>query len=205
MALRVAVTGGIGSGKSEVTRRLRHLGAVVADADVLARDAVAAGSPGLARVVEEFGSGVLLETGELDRPALGRVVFADPAARRRLEAIIHPEVRVRAREIERAAFEADRDAVVVHDIPLLVESLGRARFDAVVVVDVPTELQVERLVASRGMTREDALGRIAAQATREERLAIADEVVENTGSLDDLDRRVRVLWQVLRDRGSGSD
>ncbi len=197
MAVRVALTGGIGSGKSEVARRLKALGAVIVDADVLAREALAPGLEGLDRVVAEFGTDLLTAAGTLDRPALGRLVFADPAARARLEAIVHPEVRRRAAELERAAVDAAPDAVVVHDIPLLVEARGTAGFDAVVVVDVPAEEQVRRLVSGRGMSEEDARARVAAQASRAQRLAVATEVVDNTGTLDDLDERVAGLWVEL--------
>lgn len=197
MAVRVALTGGIGSGKSEAARRLEALGAVLIDADVLAREALAPGSEGLARVVAEFGANLLTDAGTLDRPALGRLVFADPPARARLEAIVHPEVRRRAAEIERAALAADPDAVVVHDIPLLVEARGTAGFDAVVVVDVPPEEQVRRLVDVRGMSEQDAHARVAAQASRAQRLAAATDVVDNTGTLDDLDERVAGLWAEL--------
>ena len=200
MAVRVALTGGIGSGKSEVARRLEALGAVIVDADVLAREALAPGSAGLARVVAEFGPDLLTDAGTLDRPALGRLVFADPAARARLEAIVHPEVRRRADEIERAALAADPDAVVVHDIPLLVEARGTDGFDAVVVVDVPAEEQVRRLVSARGMSGHDARARVAAQASRGQRLAVATEVVDNTGTLNDLDERITALWDALSSR-----
>jgi len=200
VAVRVALTGGIGSGKSEVARRLEALGAVIVDADVLARAAVAPGSAGLARVVAEFGPDLLTDAGTLDRPALGRLVFADPAARARLEAIVHPEVRRRADEIERAALAADPDAVVVHDIPLLVEARGTDGFDAVVVVDVPAEEQVRRLVSVRGMSEHDARARVAAQASRGQRLAVATEVVDNTGTLNDLDERITALWDALSSR-----
>lgn len=200
MAVRVALTGGIGSGKSEVARRLGARGAVLVDADVLAREVLAPGSEGLARVVAEFGADLLTDAGTLDRPALGRLVFADPAARARLEAIVHPEVRRRAAEIERAALAADPDAVVVHDIPLLVEARGTDGFDVVVVVDVPPEVQVRRLVDVRGMSEQDAHARVAAQASRTQRLTVATEVVDNTGTLNDLDERVAQLWVDLSNR-----
>ena len=194
MKLRVGLTGGIGSGKSEVARLLAEHGAVVIDSDVLARKAVARGTEGLAEVVSAFGPGVLTPSGDLDRPALGRLVFADQAARVRLETIVHPRVRRRAAEIEAAAAP---DAVVVHDVPLLVETGQADRFDAVVVVDVPEEIQVERLVRLRGMAGEDARARIAAQASRTERLAAATVVVDNAGSLDELRNRVDEVWDGL--------
>lgn len=197
MTLRVGLTGGIASGKSTVSAILAELGAVVIDADALAREVVAAGTPGLAAVVAEFGDAVLTDEGELDRPAMGALVFADADARRRLEAIIHPLVHQRSAELEAGA---PSGAVVVHDIPLLAE-VGRAgSFDAVVVVDAPTDLQVERMVGDRGWTRADAEARIAAQAGREDRLALATYVVDNTGTLDDLRDRVEQIYAELSAR-----
>jgi dephospho-CoA kinase len=196
--MRVVVTGGIGSGKSEVTRLFDELGAVVIDADVLAREVVSAGSPGLAEIVRTFGPDLVGPDGELDRPAMGRRVFADPTARTQLEAIIHPRVRQRGGEIEA---EAPEDAVVVHDIPLLVETGQADRFDAVVVVDVPEELQVQRL-AGRGMDEDDARSRIRAQASREERLAVADYVIDNTGEREDLRPQVAEVFDDLRRRAT---
>lgn len=197
MTVRVGLTGGIASGKSTVSAILADLGAVVIDADLIAREVVARGTPGLAAVVEEFGAEVLTPDGDLDRAAMGSLVFADPDARRRLEAIIHPLVHRRS-----AALEADapEHAVVVHDIPLLAE-VGRAgSFDAVVVVDAPAELQVQRMVEDRGWTREEAESRIAAQASREQRRAIATHVVDNTGSLDDLRQQVEAIHEELARR-----
>lgn len=197
--MRVVVTGGIGSGKSEVTRLFAELGAVVVDADVLAREAVAAGSDGLAEVVRTFGPDLVGSDGELDRAALGQRVFADPTARTQLEAIVHPRVRRRADQIEAAA---PADAVVVHDIPLLVETGQADRFDAVVVVDVPEETQVRRLVGQRGMSEEDARSRIRAQATREQRLAVAHHVIDNTGTREDLRPQVAKVFEALVRRAS---
>lgn len=195
----MGLTGGVASGKSTVAAILAELGAVVIDADQLAREVVAPGTDGLARVVEEFGSGMLTGTGELDRAKVGALVFGDEAARRRLEAIIHPLVHARGHELESAA---PPGALVVHDIPLLAES-GRAdTFDAVIVVDAPVEVQVERMTSQRGWTAEDARARIAAQATREQRLAIATHVVENTGTLEDLRERVAEVFEELVSRGS---
>ena len=189
--MRVGLTGGVASGKSTVSAILAELGAVVIDADQLAREVVAPGTEGLAEVVAAFGQDVLTAEGELDRPAMGAIVFADPEKRRVLESIIHPRVRARAAEIEAAA---PPGAVVVHDIPLLAETGQGNGFDAVVVVDVPAGVQVERMTGIRGMTREDAQARIGAQATREQRRAIATYVIENTGSLEDLRTEVeRVL------------
>jgi dephospho-CoA kinase len=201
--LRVGLTGGIGSGKSAVSSRLAARGAVVIDSDVLAREVVAKGTDGLAEVVEAFGNDVLTAEGELDRPALGRIVFGDESARRRLEAIVHPRVRARAAEIEAQSPVA---AIVVHDIPLLVETGQVDRFDLVLVVDAPVDVQLERLTAQRGMTDEEAKRRIASQASRADRLAAADLVVENSGTLIDLDRRIDEVWATLEQRaGHGPD
>jgi dephospho-CoA kinase len=171
---------------------------VVIDSDVLAREVVARGTDGLAEVVEVFGD-VLTPEGDLDRPAVGRIVFGDEQARRKLEAIIHPRVRARAAEIEA---DAPDDAVVVHDIPLLVETGQADKFDLLLVVDVPREVQVERLTGARGMAEEEAKARIASQAAREDRLAVADIVVDNSGSLEDLDRRVDEVWADLTRRAA---
>lgn len=192
--MRIGLTGGVASGKSTVAGMLTELGAVVIDADAIAREVVAAGTPGLAAVVAEFGEELLTEDGELDRPAMGRLVFHDDAARRRLEAIVHPLVFERYAEQEAAAPEG---ALVVHDIPLLVESGRGSEFDAVVVVDVPRELQVERMLRDRGWTLVDAEARIAAQATREQRLAVATHVIENTGTLEELRARVAEVHAAL--------
>jgi dephospho-CoA kinase len=192
--MRVALTGGIASGKSTVSALLRSLGAVVIDADQLARDVVAPGTSGLAAVVEEFGSSVLAPDGSLDRAAVAKLVFADEDARKRLEGIIHPRV---FEEFVRLEAEAPDDALVVHDIPLLAESGRTQDFAAVLVVDAPHETQVERMVRDRGWTREDAESRIAAQASREKRLAIATHVIENDGTREDLEARVREVYAEL--------
>ncbi|GHG40857.1 dephospho-CoA kinase [Sinomonas cellulolyticus] len=192
--LRVGLTGGIASGKSEVSRRLAERGAVIVDADVLAREAVAPGSPGLAEVVEAFGPGVLTHDGGLDRAALGAIVFADRTQRERLNGIIHPRVRARAAQLVADAVAADPHAVVVQDIPLLVETGQAAAFDTVVVVDAPDDVRIARLRARNGMSDEEARSRIAAQATREERLAAAHHVVDNDGSLEALRAQVDRLW-----------
>jgi dephospho-CoA kinase len=194
--MRVGLTGGVAAGKSTVAGMLTDLGAVVIDADAIARDVVAAGTPGLAAVVAEFGEELLTPDGELDRPAMGSLVFHDESARRRLEAIVHPLVFERYAEQEAAAPEG---ALVVHDIPLLVESGRASEFDAVVVVDVPRELQVERMLRDRGWSLVDAEARIAAQATREQRLAVATHVIENTGTLDELRARVAEVHAALTD------
>lgn len=192
--VRVGLTGGIASGKSTVARLLAEHGAVVIDADLLAREVVAQGTRGLGDVVAAFGPGVLTPEGDLDRPALGAIVFKDADKRARLEAIIHPLVRARSAQLEAAA---DPDAVVVHDIPLLAESGQAGSFDAVIVVDVPTEVQVERMMRDRGWTRAEAESRIAAQASREDRLAIATYVIDNDGSLEELGDRVAEVYAEL--------
>ena len=198
--LRVGLTGGIGSGKSEVARRLAEHGAVLIDADVAARQVVEPGSPGLARIAAAFGDEVLRPDGSLNRERLGEIVFADPGLRAELNAIVHPLVREWMQEAERAAVQTNGDAIVVHDVPLLAESRGKAGFDAVIVVDVPPELQLERLVRLRGMPAEQARARMAAQASREQRLAVADIVIDNSGSLEDLDGRVDEVWADLERR-----
>jgi dephospho-CoA kinase len=190
----VGLTGGVAAGKSAVAGILRDLGAVVVDADVLAREVVAPGTPGLASVVGEFGREVLGDDGGLDRAALGSVVFADPARRAALEAIIHPLVRARAAEIEAGA---PAGTLVVHDIPLLVETGQAGDFDAVLVVDVPEEVQVERAVRERGWTPQEARSRIAAQATREQRRAAATHLIDNSGTPEDLRHRVTEVFEEL--------
>ncbi|NNU26179.1 dephospho-CoA kinase [Isoptericola sediminis] len=195
---RMGLTGGIAAGKSVAAQRLADLGAVVIDHDLLARDAVAPGSVGLAEVVDAFGPGVLAADGSLDRPALGRLVFADDEKRRRLEGIIHPEVRRLAAEHEAAAGAADRRAVVVHDIPLLVETGQADRFHLLVVVDTPAEQRVARLVETRGLPETEARERVAAQAGDGERRAQADVLLDGTGSPDDLRRQVDELWARVR-------
>ena len=196
--MRVGLTGGVASGKSTVAEILTELGAVVIDADQLARDVVARGTPGLAAVVDEFGSELLTPEGDLDRPAMAKLVFGDEQARKRLEGIVHPLV---FEEVQRLEEQAPPDALVVHDIPLLAES-GRAEtFDAVVVVDAPADVQVRRMVEERGWTREDALARMEAQASREDRRAIATYVIENDGTLDDLRHQVEDVYARLTAEG----
>jgi dephospho-CoA kinase len=187
----------VASGKSTVSAMLAERGAVVIDADLLAREAVAPGTDGLEAVVKEFGTEVIGPDGALDRARLGALVFADPERRKALEAIIHPRVRERAAEIEAAA---PPGSVVVHDIPLLAETGQAGSFDAVVVVDVPENVQVDRMVRLRGMSEDEARARIAAQASREERLSIATYVIDNTGSPDDLPARVDEVYELLSRR-----
>jgi dephospho-CoA kinase len=194
----VGLTGGVGAGKSTVARALADLGVVVIDADALAREVVRPGTPGLAAVVAEFGPEVLGPDGALDRPRLGALVFADPDRRAALEAIVHPLVRRRAAELEAAA---PAGALVVHDIPLLAETGQAGSFDAVLVVDVPPEVQVERLVRDRGWSADEAAARIAAQAARDDRLAVATHVIDNTGTLEDLRRRVAEVFAELSEEG----
>ncbi|MEU8671203.1 dephospho-CoA kinase [Streptomyces anulatus] len=192
--LKVGLTGGIGAGKSEVSRLLVKYGAVLIDSDRIAREVVEPGTPGLAAVVEEFGPGVLTAEGTLDRPALGALVFADAGRLAALNAIVHPMVGARAAELERAAPE---DAVVVHDVPLLTENGLAPLYDLVVVVDATAETQLERLVTLRGMTESDARARMAAQATRDRRRAVADLIVDNDGPLEALEPQVRTVWDEL--------
>jgi dephospho-CoA kinase len=200
-AMRVGLTGGIASGKSTVSAMLAELGAVVIDADRIAREVVEPGTPGLAAVVEAFGPGVLAGDGSLDRPALGAIVFADPARRTVLEGIIHPLVRERSLAMEQAA---GPDALVVHDIPLLAESGRAATFDSVIVVETPAEVQVERMLRDRGWTREDAESRINSQATPEQRRAIATHLIVNTGTRDELRARVEEVYAELLAEAPGA-
>ncbi|MCE1173421.1 MAG: dephospho-CoA kinase [Propionibacteriales bacterium] len=191
MVRQIGLTGGIASGKSAVAERLAELGAVIIDSDVLAREVVQPGTSGLAAVVDRFGAGVLAADGSLDRPALGAIVFADPQARASLEAIIHPAVRARAAELSATA---PAGAVVVQVIPLLVEAGLADGFDQVVVVDVDPDLQLERLQRRNGYSREEAAARVAAQAPRDVRLAQADVVIENNGTLPELYAQVDRFW-----------
>ncbi|MGN6780081.1 MAG: dephospho-CoA kinase [Marmoricola sp.] len=199
--LRVGLTGGIATGKSSVSALLRERGAIVIDADALAREVVARGTAGLEQVVSAFGPALLTPEGELDRPAMGALVFGDAEARRRLEAIVHPLVFERIVELETGAPDG---AVVVHDIPLLAESGRGETFDAVVVVHAPEEVQIERMVRDRGWTEEDARARIAAQATAEDRLRIATYVIDNTGTREDLRDRVAEVFTELERQAARS-
>ncbi|MAS54756.1 MAG: dephospho-CoA kinase [Nocardioides sp.] len=192
--MRVGLTGGIASGKSTVSAIFAELGAVVIDGDKLAREVVERGTPGLAAVVEAFGPELLTPEGDLDRPAMGAIVFNDETRRKQLEAIVHPLVFERYAELEAAT---GPDDVVIHDIPLLAESGRAGEFDEVVVVDAPEEVQVERMLRDRGWTEADARSRIGSQASREERLAIATYVVDNTGTLETLRTRVVEIYREL--------
>lgn len=188
---RIGLTGGIASGKTLVSDELARLGATVIDADLLARQVVAPGTRGLAEVVSRFGDPVLLPDGALDRARLGDLVFGDGEARQDLNAIIHPRVRAEARRLEEASAPG---AVVVHVIPLLVETGQQDSFDGVLVVDVPVEVQISRLMRRNALTERQARDRVAAQASRSQRLAAADWVVDNTGDEDSTRRAVRDVW-----------
>jgi dephospho-CoA kinase len=192
--MRVGLTGGIASGKSTVSAILAELGAVIIDGDKLAREVVEPGTPGLAQVVETFGPEILLPDGSMDRAKVGQIVFNDEAKRKLLEGIVHPLVFERYAALEASA---PKDGLVIHDIPLLAES-GRAdTFDAVIVVETPAEVQIERMLRDRGWTRADAESRIAAQATPEQRRAIATYLIVNTGTLDELRARVEAVYAEL--------
>lgn len=196
--LRVGLTGGIGSGKSEVSRLLSGHGAVVIDADQIAREVVEPGTPALEEIVAEFGTGVLTPEGALDRPKLGEIVFADEERLERLNGIVHPRVGERTEEL---MAQAPPGAIVVYDVPLLVENEMQAMYDVVVVVDAPEDAQIRRVMSNRDMPEEQARARVRAQATREQRRAVADIVVDNSGGLDELRRRVAEVWEELRKRG----
>ena len=200
----VGLTGGIGSGKSAVSRLLARHGAVVLDADLMAREVVEPGTPGLAAVVEAFGPDVLRPDGSLDREGLGRRVFADPSELARLNGIVHPLVWERYAELVAQA-EADGVRIAVHDVPLLVENGLAGSYDAVVVVAASPEVQLDRLVRLRGMSEDDARARIAAQAPLADKLAVATYVVHNDGPLEELAPQVDRLWLALVDAESSSN
>lgn len=195
----IGLTGGIASGKSVVAHHLASLGAVHVDADVLAREVVEPGTPGLAAIAEEFGPDVIAADGTLNRPALGAIIFSDPEARLRLNAITHPAVWRRARELFDAATAADPEAVIVYDVPLLVEAATERpiQFDLVVVVNASTATRLQRLMELRGLTREEATHRLNSQATDTERLAIADVVIDSDGTLEETLRQTDALWAKL--------
>jgi dephospho-CoA kinase len=193
----VALTGGIAAGKSTVARMFADCGATIVDADGLAREAVAVGSPGLAAVVQEFGPQVLTPDGALDRPALGKLVFDDESARRRLEAIVHPEVARLSAEAFAAAMQQNPGGLIIYDVPLLVEAGRKAEFDAVVVVEASDEERLKRLRDERGLTEAEAASRLTAQATNEQRRAVADFVVSTETSLDETRREVESVYASL--------
>ncbi|GAA0495993.1 dephospho-CoA kinase [Streptomyces sp. NPDC046215] len=195
--LRVGLTGGIGAGKSEVSRLLASYGAVIVDSDKIAREVVEPGTPGLASVIDEFGPEILAADGSLDRARLGSIVFADPGRLAALNALVHPLVRARSAELEAAA---GPDAVVVHDVPLLAENGLAPLYDLVVVIDASEETRLDRLVRVRGMSPDEARARMAAQASREDRLAVADLVIDNDGPLEALAPRVTEVWADLSAR-----
>lgn len=190
--LNVGLTGGIAAGKSAVAALLVEHGAVLIDADAIARAVVEPGTPGLAAVVAAFGQDILTPAGALDRPALGALIFADTAARLKLNSIVHPLVRAQA---EKLRADAVPQAVIVQDIPLLVESGQAGNFDLVIVVAAPLEQRLQRMVHDRGMSLDDAKARIAAQATDEERAAVADIVITNSGTLEELRNLVDSIWE----------
>ena len=196
----VALTGGIASGKSTIARRLAEHGAIVVDADQLVREVQAPGSPVLARISGEFGTDVILPDGSLDRPALGARVFGDPDAVARLNAIVHPAVRTESARRFAAAFAADPAAVVVYDVPLLVEARADEPWDLIVVAHAPAEVRRRRLVELRGMTEEDAAARIASQVSDDRRLAVADIVIDTAGSVSETLTQVDDLWEQLAAR-----
>jgi len=191
----IGLTGGIASGKSTVAARLAEHGAVVVDADVVAREVVAPGTPGLAAIAEEFGPGVITADGALDRPALGALVFADADKRLALNAITHPAVWRRSHELFDASAAADPDAVVVYDVPLLAEGTRKDEFDTIVVVHASAETRIQRMIDLRGMTRDEAAHRINSQASDAERLAIADVVIDSDGTLAQTIDQVDAFWR----------
>lgn len=194
----IALTGGIASGKSTIARRLATHGAVVIDADALTRELQSAGSPVLLAIADTFGPDVIRADGELDRAVLGAKVFGVPTELAKLNAIVHPAVRAESARRFKAAFDADPDAVVVYDVPLLVEARADDAWDAIVVAHAPAEQRIARLVEFRGMSREEAERRVASQTSDDARLAIADIVVDTSGDLAETERQADALWERLR-------
>jgi len=199
----IGLTGGIASGKSVVAARLAEHGAVVVDADRIAREVVEPGSPALARIAEEFGDEVIASDGSLDRAALGALIFESPEKRAALNAITHPAVGIRSKELFAAAAAADPDAIVVYDVPLLVEAGRVDEFDLIVVVNASTETRLNRMVELRGMTRDEAMHRLNSQATNTERLAVADVVIDSNGTLEQTLEQADALWEKLSARVGG--
>jgi dephospho-CoA kinase len=193
----IGLTGGIASGKSVVSERLAQRGAVLIDADVLAREVVDPGTPGLAEIVSEFGSRMLREDGSLDRAALGALIFSDAQKREKLNAITHPKIWRRTRQLIAEAEQRDPGAVVVYDVPLLAEAAGKRdlAFDLIVVVHADIGTRIQRMVELRGMRRDEALHRLNSQASDTERLAIADVVIDNNGDLAATLAQVDTLWE----------
>lgn len=191
----LALTGGIASGKSTISRMLAEKGAVIVDADAIVREVQSPGSPVLAAIAAEFGDEVLMPDGSLDRPALGARVFGDPERLAALNALVHPAVREESQRRFRSALSADPAAVVVYDVPLLAESRGTGEWDLVVVADAPAEMRVRRLIEQRGLSEADARARIAAQAGDDERRALADVVIDTAGDMDATRRQVDELWE----------
>jgi dephospho-CoA kinase len=201
--LLVGLTGGIASGKSVVAARLAEHGAVVVDADAIAREVVEPGTPALARIAEEFGPAVIAADGSLDRAALGAIVFSDPTRLGILNGITHPAVLELSQRRFREAGEADPDAIVVYDVPLLSEVRGKAEFDVVVVVSAPEETRIGRMVSLRGMSRDEAERRIRSQVSEEDRRGLADIIIESGGTLDETLARADDVWAELRQRAVG--
>ena len=200
----IGLTGGIASGKTAVSRRLAEHGAIHLDADKLARDVVEPGTPALAAIVERFGAGVLTQDGTLDRPALGAIIFSDDQARLDLNAITHPAVGRLGKRLIAEATEANPRAIIVYDVPLLLEASRQEdyyRFDYIVVVEAAAQTRVQRLVTLRGMPEDEALRRISSQSTDAERRAIADLVIDSNGTLDDTLRQADELWENVSGRG----
>lgn len=201
----VAVTGGIASGKSAVSRRLVEHGAVLVDADQLARDVVQPGEPTLARIADAFGPGVIAADGSLDRAALGAIIFADETKRVLLNSITHPAIVDRARQLFDAAGKRDPRAIVVYDIPLLVDGSGRrGDYDLVAVVVADEETRVQRMVELRGMSEADARSRIASQVGDDERIAVADVVIDANGTIEETNAQADALWEELQARVGGA-
>ncbi len=196
----IALTGGIASGKSTIARRLASHGAILVDADQIVRDVQAPGSPVLRRIAAEFGDGVIADDGSLDRPALGAQVFGDPERLLALNAIVHPAVRAESQRRFEEAFAADEDAVVVYDVPLLVEARVDDPWDLILVAHAPETERLRRLVEIRGMDPKSAKERIDAQVSDDQRLAIADAVIDTSGSLDETEARTDALWERIRAR-----
>ncbi|WP_374010466.1 dephospho-CoA kinase [Leifsonia sp. LS-T14] len=196
----IGLTGGIASGKSTIASRLAEHGAVVVDADRIAREVVEPGTPALAAIESRFGSGVIAADGSLDRAALGAIVFGDPESLEALNGITHPAVLAESTSRFAAAAAADPDAIVVYDVPLLVESANEYPFDRVVVAHADAATRIGRLVALRGMAEAEAERRIRSQASDDERLAVADVVIETGGTLEHTLEQVDALWEQLRQR-----